>query len=69
MFRVAAKRNSPLSICRYYSHNNDYLEICRCYKAIYDIPSIKEDPVKWTPVFSHPRTYGKQTHLSNHLMA
>ncbi|TVU44192.1 hypothetical protein EJB05_03627, partial [Eragrostis curvula] len=35
---------------RYYSHNNDYLEICRCYKSIYDIPSIKEDPAKWTPV-------------------
>jgi len=35
---------------RYYSHNNDYLEICRCYKAIYDIPAIKEDPAKWIPV-------------------
>ncbi|KAF9624660.1 hypothetical protein IFM89_012837 [Coptis chinensis] len=35
---------------RYYSHNNDYLEICRCYKAIYDISSVKEDPSKWVPV-------------------
>ncbi|GKB11648.1 26S proteasome non-ATPase regulatory subunit 12 homolog A, partial [Tanacetum coccineum] len=35
---------------RYYSHNNDYLEICRCYKSIYEIPSVKEDPAKWTPV-------------------
>ncbi|KAL5209726.1 hypothetical protein ABZP36_005349 [Zizania latifolia] len=35
---------------RYYSHNNDYLEICRCYKSIYGIPSIKEDPSKWIPV-------------------
>lgn len=35
---------------RYYSHNNDYLEICRCYKAIYEIPSVKEDPAKWIPV-------------------
>ncbi|CAN1842359.1 26S proteasome non-ATPase regulatory subunit 12 homolog A [Linum perenne] len=35
---------------RYYSHNNDYLEICRCYKSIYDIPSVKEDPAQWTPV-------------------
>ncbi|KAF9612229.1 hypothetical protein IFM89_038651 [Coptis chinensis] len=35
---------------RYYSHNNDYLEICRCYKAIYDISSVKEDPTKWVPV-------------------
>lgn len=35
---------------RYYSHNNDYLEICRCYKAIYDIPSVKENPAQWIPV-------------------
>ena len=37
-------------LCRYYTHNNDYLEICRCYKAIYDIPSVKENPALWTPV-------------------
>ncbi|XP_027178753.1 26S proteasome non-ATPase regulatory subunit 12 homolog A-like [Coffea eugenioides] len=35
---------------RYHSHSNDYLEICRCYKAIYDIPSVKEDPTQWVPV-------------------
>uniref|UniRef100_A0A6V7QV63 PCI domain-containing protein n=1 Tax=Ananas comosus var. bracteatus TaxID=296719 RepID=A0A6V7QV63_ANACO len=35
---------------RYHSHNNDYLEICRSYKAIYDIPSVKEDPSQWIPV-------------------
>ncbi|KAF8044251.1 hypothetical protein BT93_A2286 [Corymbia citriodora subsp. variegata] len=35
---------------RYYSHNNDYLEICRCYKAIYEIPSVKGNPEQWTPV-------------------
>ncbi|KAJ7956942.1 26S proteasome non-ATPase regulatory subunit 12 [Quillaja saponaria] len=35
---------------RYYSHNNDYLEICRCYKAIYDIPSVKENSDRWIPV-------------------
>ncbi|XP_019179537.1 PREDICTED: 26S proteasome non-ATPase regulatory subunit 12 homolog A-like [Ipomoea nil] len=35
---------------RYYSHSNDYLEICRCYKSIYEIPSVKEDPEKWIPV-------------------
>ncbi|KAJ6996742.1 hypothetical protein NC653_013364 [Populus alba x Populus x berolinensis] len=35
---------------RYYSHDNDYLEICRCYKAIYEIPSVKENPAQWTPV-------------------
>ncbi|KAG2716420.1 hypothetical protein I3843_03G127400 [Carya illinoinensis] len=35
---------------RYYTHNNDYLEICRCYKAIYDIPSVKENPEQWIPI-------------------
>ncbi|KAE8671010.1 26S proteasome non-ATPase regulatory subunit 12-like protein A [Hibiscus syriacus] len=35
---------------QYYFHNNDYLEICRCYKAIYEIPSIREDPSQWIPV-------------------
>uniref|UniRef100_A0A804QLY4 PSMD12/CSN4-like N-terminal domain-containing protein n=1 Tax=Zea mays TaxID=4577 RepID=A0A804QLY4_MAIZE len=35
---------------RYYLHNNDYLEICRCYKALYDIPATKEDPTKWIPI-------------------
>ena len=35
---------------RYYSHNNEYLEICRSYKSIYDIPSVKETPEQWIPV-------------------
>ncbi|KAG4203289.1 hypothetical protein ERO13_A05G392400v2 [Gossypium hirsutum] len=35
---------------RYYFHNNDYLEICCCYKAIYEIPSIRENPSQWIPV-------------------
>ncbi|XP_044465701.1 26S proteasome non-ATPase regulatory subunit 12 homolog A-like [Mangifera indica] len=35
---------------RYYSHSNDYLEICRCYKAIYEIPHIRENPDQWIPV-------------------
>ncbi|PSS30273.1 26S proteasome non-ATPase regulatory subunit 12 A like, partial [Actinidia chinensis var. chinensis] len=35
---------------RYYSQSNDYLEICRCFKSIYEIPSVKEDPTQWIPV-------------------
>ncbi|KAK4774015.1 hypothetical protein SAY87_029034 [Trapa incisa] len=35
---------------RYYSHNSEYLEICRCYKSIYEIPSVKENTVLWVPV-------------------
>ncbi|KAF3672942.1 26S proteasome non-ATPase regulatory subunit 12 -like protein B, partial [Capsicum annuum] len=37
-------------LIRYYFQNNDYLEICRCYKAIYEIPSVKENPAQWIPV-------------------
>nr|DAD22864.1 TPA_asm: hypothetical protein HUJ06_024327 [Nelumbo nucifera] len=44
-FHVAA-----LGFVRYHSHNSDYLEICRSYKAIYEIPSVKEDPAQWIPV-------------------
>ncbi|KAI4317166.1 hypothetical protein L6164_025061 [Bauhinia variegata] len=32
---------------RYHSHHKDYLEICRCYKAIYEIPTVKENPSQW----------------------
>ena len=35
---------------RYYAHKDDYLEMCRCYRAIYDTPSIQEDPAKWGEV-------------------
>ncbi|RWR73567.1 26S proteasome non-ATPase regulatory subunit 12 A [Cinnamomum micranthum f. kanehirae] len=35
---------------RYHSHNNDYLEICRSYKAIYEIPSVKADVSQWIPL-------------------
>ncbi|PKA64599.1 hypothetical protein AXF42_Ash007345 [Apostasia shenzhenica] len=35
---------------RYHFHNNDYLEICRCYKAIYEIESVKENPAQFLPV-------------------
>lgn len=35
---------------RYYSHENEYLEICRSYKSIYEIPSVRENPAQWTQV-------------------
>lgn len=50
--------------CSYHSHNNDYLEICRSYKAIYDIPVVKEDPAQWIPVkLSSPRNTHMHTLL------
>ncbi|KAF9598483.1 hypothetical protein IFM89_027917 [Coptis chinensis] len=47
---TSKEKKNPRKAITYYSHNNDYLEICRCYKAIYDISSVKEDPSKWVPV-------------------
>ncbi len=35
---------------RYYAHANDYLEICRCYRAVYETPSVQEDPARWKEV-------------------
>ena len=38
---------------RYHQNTDNYLEICRCYKSIYDTPSIVEDSAKWTPVLKN----------------
>ncbi len=37
-------------LIRYHSHNNSYIDMCRCYKAIYETDSIADDPEKWKPV-------------------
>ncbi|KAG0492779.1 hypothetical protein HPP92_006177 [Vanilla planifolia] len=44
------KRTYYELMIRYHSHNNDYLEICRCYKSIYEIGSVQENPSQWIPV-------------------
>ncbi|KAK9797011.1 hypothetical protein WJX73_004598 [Symbiochloris irregularis] len=33
-------------VTAYHAHQDDYLEMCRCYRAIYETPSIAEDPQK-----------------------
>ncbi|KAL4423423.1 hypothetical protein ABPG77_010001 [Micractinium sp. CCAP 211/92] len=35
---------------RFYLHESNYLEVCRCYRAVYDTPSSQEDPAKWQDV-------------------
>ncbi len=40
-------------LIRYHSHNNSYIDICRCYKAIYETDSIADDPEKWKPVSAY----------------
>jgi 26S proteasome regulatory subunit N5 len=32
---------------RYHSHEGNYLEMCRCYRAILDTPAVAEDPARW----------------------
>eukprot|EP00798_Chlamydomonas_sp_ICE-L_P019746 gene19746-26438_t len=34
---------------RYYAHSNNYLEVCRSLKSIYEVESIAEDEEKWAP--------------------
>ena len=35
---------------QYHQHEHNYLEVCRCYRAIYDTPSIQADAAQWRPV-------------------
>ena len=32
---------------RYHLHANDYLEVCRCYQAIYEAPQVAADAARW----------------------
>lgn len=34
----------------YYQHYHNYLEICRCYKAIYESDGVQADAALWQPV-------------------
>lgn len=34
----------------YHMHHNSYLEVCRCYRALYESEGIKEDQARWAPV-------------------
>lgn len=35
---------------RYHSHFNNYLEICRCYRSISEVPKVAEDTERWSEV-------------------
>ncbi|GFR44258.1 hypothetical protein Agub_g5460 [Astrephomene gubernaculifera] len=37
-------------LIRYHAHNNNYLEVTRCYRAIYEVHAAAEDADKWKPV-------------------
>lgn len=34
----------------YHAHNANYLEMCRCYRAIYETQSVADDADQWVPV-------------------
>jgi hypothetical protein len=35
---------------RYYGFYNNYLEMTRCYKAVYEVESVQADPNRWVEV-------------------
>jgi 26S proteasome regulatory subunit N5 len=35
---------------RYYGFYNNYLEMTRCYKAVYEMESVQADPSRWVEV-------------------
>ncbi len=35
---------------RYYSHYNNYLEITRCFRAVYEAETVQADPAAWATV-------------------
>lgn len=37
-------------LIRYHSHQDSYLEVCRCYKAIYEDEQVAADPAQWQPI-------------------
>ena len=39
---------------RYHEHDNNYLEICRCYRSIYETEAVAADPEQWQPVSGAP---------------
>lgn len=38
----------------YHQHYHNYLEICRCYKAIYESDGVQADAAQWQPVRPGP---------------
>lgn len=42
---------------RYYTHEKNYLEVCRSYRAILDTPSVSENPAAWESALRHAAWY------------
>lgn len=37
-------------LIKYHSHHDSYLEVCRCYKAVYEDETVAKDPEQWQSV-------------------
>lgn len=37
-------------LIRYHSHYNNYLEMARCFRSLFEAEGISQDPTKWTPL-------------------
>jgi len=42
---------------RYYHHNNDFLNICKSYRAMYDTKNVQEDNEKWKELLRYIVVY------------
>eukprot|EP00898_Chlorokybus_atmophyticus_P002570 jgi/Chlat1/3313/Chrsp22S03479 len=42
---------------RYYTHEGDYLELCRAYQHIFDTSTVRDDPNQWMPVLKRMAWY------------
>ena len=42
---------------RYHASNGDYLEMCRCYLAVYETPTVAADPLRWKPLLQSAAWY------------
>jgi hypothetical protein len=49
----------------YHQHYHSYLEICRCYKAIYESEGVQDDPAQWGSVSDSQQQQQHARHVSH----
>jgi 26S proteasome regulatory subunit N5 len=45
----AAALTPPRPLAALRQHANEYLEVCRCYQAVYEAPAVAADAARWQP--------------------
>lgn len=51
---------------RYYTHEKDYLEICKCYHAIFDTPQVQENINAWSSAMENMILFVILSPFDNH---